>query len=211
MKQKFNKKLIKDVLANELLDYFNDLDSARVFAEMICLPHHHHHEKRIRKTASGNNLMRMVSSANFSEFRNQNIIEELPEMSVQNETSQTNPMRRRLSFVDNVALDEAIAPDFKENTKFKKKVHRKAEGASILIMPVEFVTKTELVFLRLEAATELQGLLEVRLRSRFVALLIGPAERHVHLYEIGRSLAACLADDVYLGKKIILFLLIFFK
>lgn len=75
-------------------------------------------------------------------------------------------------------------------------MHRKAEGASILVMPVEFVNKPKLVFLRLEAATELQGLLEVRLRSRFIVLLLGPAERHVQLYEIGRAISACLADDV---------------
>ncbi|CAF0829892.1 unnamed protein product [Brachionus calyciflorus] len=187
-------KEIADVLANELLDYFNDYDSARIFAEIVCLPHHHHHEKRVRKTASGNNLMRMVSSANFQDFkREENVIDE---NNVSQNEQISNPMRRRMSFVDNVTLDESVAPDFKENTKFRKKVHRKAEGASILVMPVEFVTKTQLVFIRLEAATELQGLLEVRLRSRFVVLLIGPAERHVHLYEIGRALAACLADDL---------------
>ena len=64
-------------------------------------------------------------------------------------------------------------------------------------MPLEFVNKTKLVLLRLEAATELQGILEVRLRSRFVVLIIGPAERHLQLYEIGRAMSACLADDVF--------------
>ena len=86
--------------------------------------------------------------------------------------------------------------DFKENTKFKKKVHRKAEGATILVMPVDFVTQTKLVFLRLEAATELQSLLEVRLRSRFIVLIIGPIERQMQLYEVGRAVSTCLADDV---------------
>ena len=85
----------------------------------------------------------------------------------------------------------------KENTKFRKKVHRKAEGASILVMPVDFVTKSKLVFLRLEAATELQSLLEVRLRSRFIVLLIGPAEHQIQLYEVGRAISTCLADDVW--------------
>ena len=75
-------------------------------------------------------------------------------------------------------------------------MHRKAEGASILVMPVDFVQSPKLVFLRLEAATELQSLLEVRLRSRFIVLIIGPVERQIQLYEIGRAAATCLADDV---------------
>lgn len=60
-------------MANELIpDYFHDLETARVFAEILCLPHHHHHEKKVKKTLSGNNLMRMVSSANFQDLQNQN-------------------------------------------------------------------------------------------------------------------------------------------
>ena len=57
-------------MANELLDYFNDdLDSTKHFAEIMCLPHHHHHEKKLRKTPSGNNLVKMIaSSANFQEL-----------------------------------------------------------------------------------------------------------------------------------------------
>jgi sodium bicarbonate cotransporter 5 len=75
-------------------------------------------------------------------------------------------------------------------------VHRAAEGASILVMPVDFVSKTKLVFIRLEAAIEVPSLLEVRLRSRFIAILVGPASKHLQLYEVGRALATCLADDV---------------
>jgi hypothetical protein len=84
----------------------------------------------------------------------------------------------------------------KENTKFKKKVHVKSEGASILVMPVDFVKKSKLVFLRLEAATELQHLLEVKLRSRFIILIIGPMEKQNQLYEVGRAMSSCMADDV---------------
>ena len=65
-----------------------------------------------------------------------------------------------------------------------------------MVMPVDFVESAKLVFLRLEAATELTSLLEVRLRSRFLLLLIGPSERHIQLYEVGRAIATCLADDV---------------
>ena len=52
------------------------------------------------------------------------------------------------------------------------------------------------MFLRLEAAAELQGLLEVKMRSRFIVIVIGPIEKHSHLYEVGRAISTCLADDV---------------
>lgn len=75
-------------------------------------------------------------------------------------------------------------------------MHTKAEGASVLIMPVDFVKKSKIVFLRLEAATELQSLLEVKLRSRFIVLVIGPKEKQHQLYEVGRAVSTCMADDV---------------
>lgn len=92
--------------------------------------------------------------------------------------------------------DQNSAADFKENLKFKRKVHTKAEGASVLIMPVDFVKKSKIVFLRLEAATELHSLLEVKLRSRFIVLVIGPKEKQHQLYEVGRAVSTCMADDV---------------
>ena len=79
-------------------------------------------------------------------------------------------------------------------------MHSKAEGASVLVMPVDFVHTSKLVFLRLEAATELQSLLEVRLRSRFIILIIGPVDRSIQLYEVGRAASTCLADDVIITK-----------
>jgi len=106
-------------------------------------------------------------------------------------------LKYQYSFTDSFALDDMSSlADFKENTKFKKKVHRKSEGASILVAPVDFVDSTKLVFLRLEAATEMLGLLEIKMRSRFVVLIIGPMQRQNQLYEVGRALSACLADDV---------------
>ena len=97
----------------------------------------------------------------------------------------------------------------KENTKFKRKVHRKAEGASILVMPVDFVETSKIVFLRMEAATELPGFLEVKMRSRFVVLIIGPRDRSIQLFEAGRAMATCLADDV--SDRDFLFTLVFRK
>lgn len=63
-------------------------------------------------------------------------------------------------------------------------------------MPVDFVESSKIVFLRLEAATELPSFLEVKMRSRFVVLIIGPKDRSIQLFEAGRAMATCLADDV---------------
>ncbi len=56
-------KEIADAAANELLDYFQDFEAARAFAEMLLLPHHHHHEKKVKKSLSGSNLLKLVGSA----------------------------------------------------------------------------------------------------------------------------------------------------
>jgi hypothetical protein len=106
-------------------------------------------------------------------------------------------LKYQYSFTDSVILDDLVSTSgFKENTRFKKKVHLKAEGASVLVMPIDFVSKPKIVFCRLEAATELPGILEVKLRSRFFVLIIGPQDRHLQLYEMGRAMSTCLADDI---------------
>ncbi len=50
------------------MDYFNDFESARRFAEILCAPHHHHHEKKLKKNLSNNNLNKVISSSNFNDF-----------------------------------------------------------------------------------------------------------------------------------------------
>ena len=69
----YNKKK-KDAIANELLDYFQNLENAKKFAEVFCLPHHHHHEKKFKKTPSGSNLHKMTSSGNFVELNKKGLI-----------------------------------------------------------------------------------------------------------------------------------------
>lgn len=106
-------------------------------------------------------------------------------------------IKYQYSFTDSNMTDESSRIfDFKENMKFKKKVHSSSEGASILVMPVDFVHNSKLLFLRLDNSTELSGFCEVRLKTKFIVLLIGPCERRIQLYEIGRAMSTCLADDV---------------
>ena len=214
-KKNFNLKIeFIDATANELINYFQDFEEARTFAELLLLPHHHHHETKVKKSLSGSNLLKLVGSSNFQEqhVANRNMVQRTGALATSksaiiiNELTSTNnspnnPIKYQYSFTDSMAdmgggSSHHSQADFKENIKFKKKVHKMAEGASILVMPLEFVQESRIVFVRLEAAIEMSGLLEVRVRSRFVALIIGPTARHLQLYEVGRALATCLADDV---------------
>jgi hypothetical protein len=82
------------------------------------------------------------------------------------------------------------------NTKLQRKLNRKSEGASILICPVDFVREPTIAFIRLENAIELEGLLEIKLYSRFIVLLIGPEESEKQLLQVGRAVATILTDDI---------------
>ena len=53
-----------------------------------------------------------------------------------------------------------------------------------------------IVFLRLENAVELLGMLEIKLYSRFIVLLIGPEESERQLLQVGRTVATILTDDI---------------
>ena len=82
------------------------------------------------------------------------------------------------------------------NVKLQRKLSRKSEGASILICPVDFVRETMVVFLRLENAIELSGLLEIKLYSRFIVLFVGPEDSEKQLLQMGRTMATILTDDI---------------
>jgi len=86
--------------------------------------------------------------------------------------------------------------EFKENTKLKSKLHSGAEGASVQVAALDWVTSSKLLFLQLETPAELKGLLEVDIKSKFLVLLVGPIEKRMQLYEVGRAISTCLADDV---------------
>ena len=65
-----------------------------------------------------------------------------------------------------------------------------------MIAPLSFVNSQKLVFIRLNPSIELNTFLEVRLKSKFIVLIIGPPDKHNQIYEAGRVIATCLADDV---------------
>jgi hypothetical protein len=48
----------------------------------------------------------------------------------------------------------------------------------------------------LENAIELLGMLEIKLYSRFIVLLIGPEDSEKQLLQVGRTMASILTDDI---------------
>ncbi len=48
----------------------------------------------------------------------------------------------------------------------------------------------------MENAIELLGMLEIKLYSRFIVLLIGPEESERQLLQVGRTIASILTDDI---------------
>lgn len=104
-------------MANELLDYFdNNLELTGYFASFMLLPHHHHHEKKVKKTPSGNNLVKMVSSANFQDLvsrkvENETLLSDTPVAPTMNKG-----LKYQYSFTDSIILDEfSNMTDFKVN------------------------------------------------------------------------------------------------
>ena len=61
---------------------------------------------------------------------------------------------------------------------------------------MDFVDEQTIVFLRLQKPVELPGLLEIKVSTRFLVLLIGPEENEKHLLQIGRTIATILTDDI---------------
>ena len=80
--------------------------------------------------------------------------------------------------------------------KLQKKIDSKSEGASILVCPVDFVTKPTVVFVRLQKATDIPGMLEIKLPTRFLVVIIGPEDSEKQLLQIGRTMATILTDDI---------------
>lgn len=61
---------------------------------------------------------------------------------------------------------------------------------------MDFVQRQTVVFVRFQKAAEISGLLELKLPTRFLVLLLGPEENEKHLLQIGRSMATILTDDI---------------
>ncbi len=157
-------------VADSLKPFFDHSKrDVQLFMNILRLPHYHHH---------------------------------LPDFDIAKSQTSIANLSATLSLVDLQNLDQggqhvtASSVDTKENSKFRRKVNRKAEGASILIAPVDFAQQSKILFIRFQAATAIPSLFELNLSARFMVIIIGPVKRKPYLYEIGRAMATCLADDL---------------
>jgi anion exchange protein len=106
---------------------------------------------------------------------------------------------------------ETLAP-YRPNKRLTKKLPKQCEVANILIGQLDFLTKPVVAFCRLDNPTVMADLSEVELPTRFAFVMLSPTEGGPpnaiwENSEVGRSLAALLADKVfcevaYKAKKI---------
>ncbi|CAF2512655.1 unnamed protein product [Rotaria sp. Silwood2] len=194
---------LSQTIAQALIDsnYLDDVDKAQKVACILGLPHFHHHEKRsVMKTASSVSLSKqsLHPSPSFvinHLLRRDDEIDNSQDMSAPHLISK--PSTHDMTLTEHNETNGATVPSAKDyNIKLQRKLGRKTEGASILICPVDFVRESTVVFLRVENAIELLGMLEIKLYSRFIVLLIGPEENEKQLLQVGRTMAAILTDDI---------------
>ncbi|CAF1042986.1 unnamed protein product [Adineta steineri] len=192
-------------IVQSLIDakYIDDNAIAQKLSWILGLPHFHHHEKRsVTKTASSISLSKQGLHPSPSFVMN-TLLQRNDESDNTQDMSAPRLINRKQSSHD-MALTEheesnspATPPSAKDyNTKLQRKLGRKTEAASILVCPVDFVKEPTLVFVRLENAIELLGMLEIKLYSRFIVLLIGPEEIEKQLLQVGRTMATILTDDI---------------
>ncbi|UJR30669.1 hypothetical protein I4U23_018193 [Adineta vaga] len=194
---------ISQTIVQALIDaqYIDDTSNAQKLSRILGLPHFHHHEKRsVTKTASSISLTKQGLHPSPS-FVINNLLRRDDESDTTQDMSAPQLINSKPSSQDILAerddSNSATPPSAKDyNTKLQRKLSRKTEGASILICPVDFVKEQTIVFVRLENAIELLGMLEIKLYSRFIVLLIGPEETERQLLQMGRTMATILTDDI---------------
>ncbi|CAF0929588.1 unnamed protein product [Rotaria sordida] len=194
---------ISQTIGQALIDsnYIDDVDKAQKIVWILGLPHFHHHEKRsVMKTASSVSLSKqgLHQSPSFiinHLSRRDDEVDNAQDMSALHLISKPSTQDMLLAeHSETNGTPERSAKDY--NVKLQRKLSRKTEGASILICPIDFVRESAIVFVRLENAIELLGMLEIKLYSRFVVLLIGPEENEKQLLQVGRTVATILTDDI---------------
>ncbi|CAF1226295.1 unnamed protein product [Adineta ricciae] len=212
---------LSQTIVQALIDaqYLDDTAHAQKLSWILGLPHFHHHEKRsVTKTASSISLTKqgLHASPSFviSSLSRRGLFKALRAFGInsifptddESDTAQdmsaprlinSKPSNQDMVLTERDDLSTPTTPSAKDyNTKLQRKLSRKTEGASILICPVDFVKEQTIVFVRLENAIELLGMLEIKLYSRFIVLLIGPEESEKQLLQIGRTMATILTDDI---------------
>ncbi|CAF0827165.1 unnamed protein product [Adineta steineri] len=207
------------------LDDSKYIENSSYAQKLVCilgLPHFHHYEKRsVTKTASSVSLSKQGLHPSPSFIINNNLgLNRRDDESVTSagrllEKPSGSPDLARADREETISMTPSSSKNwlkvdrnfFKSsnkisterddyNQKLQRKMQDKSEGASILICPVDFVTEQIVVFVRLQKAVELSGMLEIKLSTRFLVVLIGPEESEKQLLQIGRTMATILTDDI---------------
>ncbi|CAF1474126.1 unnamed protein product [Adineta ricciae] len=180
-------------------NYFQSTAHAQKLVWILGLPHFHHHEKRsVTKTASSVSLSRQGLHPSPSFVINNNLNRPGDDAEVLATRSTGKPSGSAdltpADQEDTNSLSPSSPKDY--NVKLQKKIDSKSEGASILVCPVDFVSKPTVVFVRLQKATDIPGMLEIKLPTRFLVVIIGPEDSEKQLLQIGRTMATILTDDI---------------
>nr|XP_022914350.1 sodium bicarbonate cotransporter 3 isoform X7 [Onthophagus taurus] len=83
------------------------------------------------------------------------------------------------------------------NLQFMRKIPHGSEASNILVGEVDFLDKTISAFIRLSKASIMGDLTEVPVPTRFLFLLLGPANTNSGFHEIGRAMATLMSDEVF--------------
>ena len=84
------------------------------------------------------------------------------------------------------------------NKRLTRKLPADTECASLLVGHVDFLDDVVIAYFRFRSPTEVDGLTEVALPTRFLFVAVGPPEASsiVELSELGRAFATLLNDRV---------------
>uniref|UniRef100_A0A4W3JUX7 Anion exchange protein n=1 Tax=Callorhinchus milii TaxID=7868 RepID=A0A4W3JUX7_CALMI len=82
----------------------------------------------------------------------------------------------------------------KHELKLLEKIPGNAEASVVLVGCVEFLEQPTMAFVRLQAAVELESVLEVPVPVRFLFILLGPSTTTMDYHEIGRSISTLMSD-----------------
>ncbi|XP_071620593.1 electroneutral sodium bicarbonate exchanger 1-like isoform X2 [Heliangelus exortis] len=85
----------------------------------------------------------------------------------------------------------------KAELHFMRKIPIGAEACNVLVGKLDFLHQPIVAFLRLAPGVLFMDMTEVPIPTRFLFVLLGPGEKPHEYYEVGRSMATLMTDEVF--------------
>ncbi|KFP05398.1 Electroneutral sodium bicarbonate exchanger 1, partial [Calypte anna] len=85
----------------------------------------------------------------------------------------------------------------KVDLHFMRKIPIGAEACNVLVGKLDFLHQPIVAFLRLTPGVLFMGMTEVPIPTRFLFVLLGPGGKPHEYYEVGRSMATLMTDEVF--------------